>query len=109
LVSADAGVTIARERTLGNIPVNLNLSANLTGSVSSRVDLDFLIATYVFKTPVLGGQASFSLLGAYGRVDTSLGAQLSGTLSATAGGVPLGSTSFSRFDSINDTLWGSRR
>jgi hypothetical protein len=105
-VSADAGVAIARERTLGNIPVNLNLSANLNASVSARADLDFLIATYVFKTPVLGGQASFSLLGAYGRVDTSLGAQLSGMLSATAGGIPLGSLSFSRSDTINDTLWG---
>jgi hypothetical protein len=49
-VSADAGVAIARERTLGNIPVNLNLSANLTASLSSRADLDLLIATYVFKT-----------------------------------------------------------
>jgi hypothetical protein len=105
-VSADAGVAIARERTLGNIPVNLNLSANLTASLSSRADLDLLIATYVFKTPVLGGQASFFLLGLYGRVDTSLGAQLSGTLSATAGGVPLGSISFSRADMIQDTLWG---
>jgi len=105
-VSADAGVAIARERTLGNIPANLNLSANLTASLSARADLDLLMATYVFKAPVLGGQASFSLLGLYGRMDTSLGAQLSGTLSATTGGVPLGSVSFSRFDSINDTLWG---
>jgi hypothetical protein len=105
-VSAGADVAIARERTLGNIPINLNLSSNLTASLSSRADLDFLIATYVFKTPVLGGQASFSLLGAYGRVDTSLGAQLSGTLSATAGGFPLGSISFSRSDMIQDTLTG---
>ena len=105
-VSADAGVAIARERTLGNIPVNLNLSANLTASLSARADLDLLMASYVFKTPVLGGQASVSLLGLYGRMDTSLGAQLSGTLSATAGGAPLGSLSFSRFDSIQDTLWG---
>jgi hypothetical protein len=105
-VSADAGVAIARERTLGNIPVNLSLSANLNASVSSRADLDFLMATYVFKTPVLGGQASLGLLGGYGRVDTSLGAQLSGTLSATAAGIPLGSLSFSRSDTINDTLWG---
>ena len=105
-VSAGGDVAIARERTLGNIPVNLNLSANLTASLSARADLDLVIATYVFKTPVLGGQASFDLLGSYGRVDTSLGAQLSGTLSATAGGVPLGSISFSRFDAINDTLWG---
>jgi hypothetical protein len=105
-VSADAGVAIARERTLGNIPVNLNLSANLTASLSARADLDMLMATYVFKTPVLGGQASFSLLGLYGRMDTSLGAQLSGTLSATAGGVPLGSIPFSRSDMIQDTLTG---
>jgi hypothetical protein len=105
-VSADAGVAIARERTLGNIPVNLNLSANLTASLSARADLDLLMASYVFKTPVLGGQASFSLLGIYGRMDTSLGAQLSGTLSATSGGVPLGSIPFSRSDMIQDTLTG---
>src|SRR5271166_1497394 len=82
-VSAGGDVAIARERELSNIPVNLNLSANLTASVSSRADLDLLMASYVFKTPVLGGQASFTLLANYGRVDTSLGAQLSGTLSAT--------------------------
>src|SRR5271165_7198768 len=105
-VSAGGDVTIARERELGNIPVNLNLSANLTASLSARADLALLMATYVFKTPVLGGQASFTLLANYGRVDTSLGAQLSGTLSATAAGVPLGSISFSRSDMINDTLWG---
>ena len=106
-VSADAGVAVARERELGHIPVNLNLSANLTASLSARADLDLLMMSYVFKTPVLGGQASVNLLGVYGRMDTSLGAQLSGTLSAaTAGGIPLGSLSFSRFDSINDTLWG---
>jgi hypothetical protein len=105
-VSADAGVAIARERTLGNIPVNLNLSANLTASVSARADLDLLMATYVFKTPVLGGQASVGLIGLYGRMDTSLGAQLSGTVSATAAGAPLGSIAFSRSDMIQDTLWG---
>ena len=68
--------------------------------------MHILIATYVFKTPVLGGQASFTLLGLMGVSDTSLGAQLSGTLSATAGGIPLGSISFSRSDSISDTLSG---
>ena len=105
-VSGDAGVAIARERELRNIPVNLNLSANLNASVSSRADFDFLTLEYVFKTPVLGAQASFALLGAYGRVDTSLGAQLSGTLSATAGANTLGAISFSRSDTINSTLWG---
>jgi hypothetical protein len=105
-VSAGGDVAIARERTLNRVPVNLNLNAALTGSVSGRADLQFMALTYVAPTPVFGGQASFSLLGAYGRVDTTLGAQLSGTLTASAGGVPLASLPFSRFDSISDSLWG---
>jgi hypothetical protein len=108
-VSAGADVAIARERTLGNIPVNLSLSANLNANLSSRADLDFFALSYAFKTPILGGQASFALLGTYGRVDTSLGAQLSGTLSGTAitaAGPISGSISFSRSDTINDALWG---
>ena len=105
-VSAGADVAIARERTLGNIPVNVNLSANSIANLSSQADLNLMALTYVMPTPVLGGQASFALLGAYGRVDTTLGAQVSGTLSATAGGAPLGSALFSRTDMINDTLWG---
>ena len=103
-VSASGDVAIARETTLGKIPINLNLSANLTASLSSRADLDFLTLTYVFKTPVLRGQASFDLLGLYGRVDSSLGAQLAGTLSAATGGGPLGSVSFSRSDTINSLM-----
>jgi hypothetical protein len=105
-VSAGADAAIARERTLGNIPLNLNLTATFNASLSARPDLDLLMASYVFKTPILGGQASVSLLGLYGRMDTSLGAQLSGTLSASAGGAPLGSIAFSRSDMIQDTLWG---
>ena len=63
-VSASGDVAIARERTLGKIPVNLSLSANPNASLSSRADFNFPTLTYVFKTPVLGGQASFDLLGA---------------------------------------------
>jgi hypothetical protein len=105
-VSASGNVAVARERTLGKIPLDLNLATNLTASLYSRADLDFLTLTYVFKTLILGGQASFDLLGAYGRVDSSLGAQLSGTLSAITGGIPLGSTTFSRSDIINSLMWG---
>ena len=76
-VSGDAGVAIARERDLGHIPVNLNLSANLTASLSAQADLNLMMLTYTPKTTILGGQASFGLIGIYGRVDTSLGAQLS--------------------------------
>jgi hypothetical protein len=61
-VSAGGDVAIARERTLGNIPVNLTLSANLNASVSSQADLGFMVLSYVLPTPVLGGQVSFALL-----------------------------------------------
>jgi hypothetical protein len=108
-VSASGDVAIARERTLGNIPINLSLSANLNANVTSQADLGFMALSYVLPTPVLGGQASFALLGAYGRVDTSLGAQLSGTLSGTAttpAGPISGSVSFSRSDTINSLMWG---
>ena len=105
-VSAGADVAIARERTLNRIPVNLNLNASLNASLSARADLQFMALSYTAPAPVFGGQASFYLMGTYGRVDTSLGAQLSGTLTASAGGVPLASLPFSRFDSISDTSWG---
>jgi hypothetical protein len=108
-VSAGAGVAIARERTLGNIPINLTLSANLNASVSSRADFDFFALSYAFQTPVFGGRASIALMGAYGRVDTSLAAQLSGTLSGTAmttAGPISGSIPFSRSDNINSVVWG---
>jgi hypothetical protein len=110
-VSGGAEVAIARERTLTRIPVNLSLAAGLSANVSSRADLEFAALSYVLPTPVLGGQASVSVLGAYGRVSTSLAAQLSGTLSASLntanfGVVPLGSIPFSRSDSISESLWG---
>ena len=44
-----------------------------------------MIPTYVFATPVLGGQASVSLLGAYGVVGTSLAGTLSGVLTGPGG------------------------
>jgi hypothetical protein len=97
-VSAAGDVALAREITLGRIPANLSLSASLNAELS-----------YVLPAPVLGGQASFALLGAYGRVDTSLAAQLSGTLSGTAttpAGPISGSVAFSRSDTINSLMWG---
>jgi hypothetical protein len=109
-VSAGADVAIARERTLNRIPVNLTLAANLSADLSSRADLGLAILTYVPPFPILGGQASFGLMGVYGRVDTSLEATLSGTLSGTfatsMGTIPLGSLPFSRSDSLHDVLWG---
>jgi hypothetical protein len=60
------------------------------------------IPTYVFATPVLGGQASVSLIGLYGRSSVpSLAGTLTGTLATPFGTIP-----FTRSDSFSDSVWG---
>jgi hypothetical protein len=100
-VSAGGNVALAREFQIGRIPANL--TANLSASLNATGDLGMVIPTYVFATPVLGGQASVSMIAAYGRVDTSLAGTLTGTLTGPGGGVfPFGP----RSDSITSTAWG---
>jgi hypothetical protein len=101
-VSAGADVARAREFTLGRVPGNVTVNANLNLSVNATGDLGFVAPSYVFATPVLGGQASVSLLAAYGVVSTSLAGQLSGNLTGPGGG----SIPFMRSDSFSDTTWG---
>jgi hypothetical protein len=64
-------------------------------------DLGFVIPSYVFATPVLGGQASVSLMAGYGVVGTSLAGTLSGVATTPFGNVP-----FARSETISDTTWG---
>src|ERR1700736_869364 len=82
-VSADGDVARAREFQIGRIPANL--TANLSASLNATGDLGFIISTYVFATPVLGGQAAVSVLAAYGTTSTSLAGTLTGTLSLPGG------------------------
>ena len=101
-VSAGGNVALAREFQIGQVPGNVTATAHLNATVNANGDLGFVIPTYVFETPVLGGQASASLIGAYGVVDTTLAGQLSGTITGPAGR----SIPFMRSDSINDATWG---
>jgi hypothetical protein len=101
-VSAGGNVALAREFQIGQIPANLTATARLNASVNATGDLGFVIPSYVFETPVLGGQASASLIGAYGVVGTTLAGQLSGTITGPGGN----SIPFMRSDSISDTTWG---
>ncbi|MEK9278553.1 MULTISPECIES: transporter [unclassified Bradyrhizobium] len=97
-VSAGGDVARAREITIGRIPANL--SVNASANVNANVNLGLLAGTYTFETPVLGGQASASLLTAYGSNSTSLAGSLTGALTLPGGGtIP-----FSRFDSIDSSL-----
>src|SRR5712671_1333910 len=101
-VSAGADVARAREFELGRVPGNVTVNANLNLHVNATGDLGLVLPSYVFATPVLGGQASVSLLAAYGVVGTSLAGTLSGVITG-----PLGnSIPFARSDSISDTTWG---
>jgi hypothetical protein len=101
-VSAGGDVAVAREFQIGQLPANATLTARLNASVNATGDLGFVIPTYVFATPVLGGQASVSLVTAYGVVSTTLAGQLAGTLTGPGGG----GGSFMLANSINDTTWG---
>ena len=95
-VSADGSVSLAREFQIGNIPVNA--SARASANVNGTGDAGLFIPSYVFATPVLGGQAAASLLAIYGNAS----AALAGTVAGTVGGVPLGP----RFDSISRSTTG---
>jgi hypothetical protein len=101
-VSAGGDVALAREFQIKQVPANITLTARLNASVNATGDLGFVIPTYVFATPVLGGQASVSLVTAYGVIGTTLAGQLAGSLTGPGGG----SIPFMRSDSFSDTTWG---
>jgi hypothetical protein len=63
-VKASGAVAAAREVTIGQVPntVNVNLNVNM----DARADLQFLVPTYTFQTPVLGGQLALSMAGSIG-------------------------------------------
>ena len=63
--SAGGNVAASRQATIGkfNPTVNINLNANLSASA----DLEAFAPTYVFASPVLGGQFAVTLMGVYGR------------------------------------------
>ena len=88
-VSAGADVARSREFTLNRVPANVTLNANLNLNINSIANLGFVIPSYTFATPVLGGQASVSLMAAYGVVGTSLAGTLSGVATGPGGNTTL--------------------
>ena len=80
-VSAGGNVAAARQITIGNLPVNVKV--NLNATLKAEPNLVLVDPTYVFATPVFGGQLAVSMAGAYGR---SI-AGISGTLTESVGGL----------------------
>ena len=82
-VHGSGTVAAAREVTIGkfNPTVNVSLNANL----KANPDLVFVNPTYVFATPVFGGQFAVGMLAGVGRSIASV----NGTLTATSGPLTL--------------------
>jgi hypothetical protein len=80
-VSATGNVAAAREATINRFNGTVNVNLNL--ALQAQPNLILADPTYVFATPVWGGQFAVSMAGAYGR---SI-ADLNGTLTVSAFGL----------------------
>jgi hypothetical protein len=90
-VSASGAVGAAREVTIGRFSPTLSVNQNV--DVNADVDLGLIAPTYVFPTPVLGGQLALGVMFVTGANSTSL----DGTLTAALG--PLAVTRSGTIDS----------
>jgi hypothetical protein len=92
-VGARGDVAAARQVTIGKLSGTVNL--NFNASLSGRGDAVFVNPSYVFATPIFGGQFNASMAGVVG----SSNAAVNGTLTASAGGLAV-----ERQGSISDSL-----
>ncbi len=99
-VSGNGAIGLAKEFQIKNVPVSFSGQANV--NVKGSGDLGFVVPSYVFATPVLGGQASASLIAAYGGSSASLDGTVMGTITGPGGG----SIPFTRSGSISDSVLG---
>lgn len=82
-VSGGGNVAAARQVTINNFPVNINV--NLNATIKANPNLVLVDPSYVFATPVFGGQLAVSMAGAYGR---SI-AGINGTLTESVGRITI--------------------
>jgi hypothetical protein len=94
-VSASGNAALSREISIGQF--NPTINASINANVSARADIGMFAPSYVFATPFLGGQASATLLMAYGQNNTAL----NGTITGTVGPIP-----FSRTIDLSQTTTG---
>jgi hypothetical protein len=90
-VSASGDVAVARAIRIGELP-KATVSVSGSANVHAVFDAGFVIPSYVFATPFLGGQASALLLIGYANNNTSLNA----TGNASIDNVTFFSTSIAR-------------
>lgn len=99
-VSGSGAVGLAKEFQIKNIPASFSGQANV--NLKGAADIGFVVPGYVFATPVFGGQASASLLAAYGGMNAALDGTVAGTVTGPGGG----SIPFAKSGSIDSSVLG---
>ena len=93
------GGDVAASRTLRFPNRTVNLTVNLEANLRAQLDVGIFAPSYVFATPVFGGQFAINVLVLYGNVQGQIDANVSGALG------PIGfATERSIFD--ERTVWG---
>jgi hypothetical protein len=97
-LSGGGEVAAAREITINKIKRTVNVNLDL--DLKARADLVFLSPSYVFASPVLGGQLAVGMAGAYGHNSTALDGILTASVASLTATRP-GSITDSR-DGVGD-------
>ena len=93
--SVSAGGDVAASRAIRFRNRTSNLTVNLDAKLDAHVDVGLLSPSYVFATPVLGGQLAVNVLAVYGRQQARIDANITGALG------PIG---FATSRSVSDAL-----
>jgi hypothetical protein len=96
-----AGAAVSRAREIARAGYPIGLSATVNASYHEKIDYILVEPTYVFATPLFGGQASLGMSTLVGRDSAALAGSLAGTLSVGGGSVP-----FARSDNISNAVAG---
>ena len=75
-----AGGNVAASRVIGFPNKSVNFSINLQAELKARADIGILSPSYVFASPVLGGQLAVNVLAIYGRQQANINANVTGSL-----------------------------
>jgi hypothetical protein len=78
--SVSAGGDVAASRAIAFPNRTTNLTVNLDAQIKARADIGILSPSYVFATPVLGGQFAITALAIYGRQQANIDANITGAL-----------------------------
>jgi hypothetical protein len=93
--SASGSLAFERQVTVGGQAANV--TGSLNANLNAKADLALEVPTYVFATPVFGGQLALSMMGVYGQQKADVNATLTGSV---------GGVGFTKTGSLAGSLTG---